>query len=780
MSEADKALEVMLEFQRTHPDTLIVMTADHGHATQIVRAGEAKAYSTLQTADGSPMRVGYSTSTSGQWHTGTQVPIAAKGPQAANILGTLDQTELYQVLKGLAPAGTDVEAPVTTATVAPAVNANGWNTTVPVTITLSATDATGVASTEFRLNGGAWTPYSAPIQVAAAGTTSVEFRSTDSAGNVETIRSRDVKIDSTAPTATVALNPAAPGAGGTYSTPVRVTLTGADAGGSGLDKVEYRFGTGAWSTYAGPFTVYTNGEHAIEYRPVDVAGNVGTAATVRFTTAGLSGTPASCVASSSDEFDGSAVDPKWSVLRPTASRYAVTGGKLQIRFDGTNTDLNGTTASATNQFLQPAPTGGPWTATTKLDMTDAKMQSNQVGFVLWQAEGSGANRFAKIVVNSRTTDASAPSRPSWWVERQVTLNSSASGAGNGNAGYIVGAVPDTVFLRVASSGGAVQTLRTYYSLDGIAWTEFLTPFTMDTTSIPLRVGLGTFRGENNPNGFARFDWFRVCDYSLDDTAPQSSASRRARRGRQRLAHDVAGHGDVERRRRRRHGHRVDGVPDRRRGVDDVHGAVHRRGVCGDRLPLDRCARQRRARQDPGAADRCRGARVDRDARPGVAEHDAGHRPARGDGCRERGRPDRVHPRRRRDLEHVRRGESPGDQRRGVAHRGLPRGGRGGERRDGPERDGHDRDGDADPDADGHPDGDTHRLGGRPGRRHRRRGAPDAVTDPGQLAGEPRSVRPGRRAGVHGEHVPDRDLVAPADAAHRGPAGLHDQRRARLA
>ena len=489
-----------------------------------MRAGEAKAYSTLQTADGSPMRVGYSTSTSGQWHTGTQVPIAAKGPQAANILGTLDQTELYQVLKGLAPAGTDVEAPVTTATVAPAANANGWNTTVPVTITLSATDATAVASTEFRLNGGAWTPYSAPIQVAAAGTTSVEFRSTDSAGNVETIRSRDVKIDSTAPTATVALNPAAPGAGGTYSTPVRVTLTGADAGGSGIDKVEYRFGTGAWSTYAGPFTVYTNGEHAIEYRPVDVAGNVGTAATVRFTTAGLSGTPASCAASSSDEFDGSAVDPKWSVLRPTASRYSVTGGKLQIRFDGTNSDLNGTTASATNQFLQPAPTGGPWTATTKLDMTDAKMQSNQVGFVLWQAEGSGANRFAKIVVNSRTTDASAPSRPSWWVERQVTLNSSASGAGNGNAGYIVGAVPDTVFLRVASSGGAVQTLRTYYSLDGIAWTEFLTPFTMDTTSIPLRVGLGTFRGENNPNGFARFDWFRVCDFSLDDTAPQSSAS----------------------------------------------------------------------------------------------------------------------------------------------------------------------------------------------------------------------------------------------------------------
>src|SRR4029079_14825395 len=122
--------------------------------TQIVRAGEAKAYSTLQTADGSPMRVGYSTSTSGQWHTGTQVPIAAKGPQAANVLGTLDQTELYQVLKGLAPAGTDVEAPVTAVAVAPEAGPGGWHTTAPVTVTLSATDTgSGIAKTEYRLDG---------------------------------------------------------------------------------------------------------------------------------------------------------------------------------------------------------------------------------------------------------------------------------------------------------------------------------------------------------------------------------------------------------------------------------------------------------------------------------------------------------------------------------------------------------------------------------------------------------------------------------------------------
>ena len=32
----DKAIGVALDYQRTHPDTLIVVTADHGHTSQIV------------------------------------------------------------------------------------------------------------------------------------------------------------------------------------------------------------------------------------------------------------------------------------------------------------------------------------------------------------------------------------------------------------------------------------------------------------------------------------------------------------------------------------------------------------------------------------------------------------------------------------------------------------------------------------------------------------------------------------------------------------------------
>ena len=387
--------------------------------------------------------------------------------------------------------------------------------------------------------------------------------------------------------------------------------------------------------------------------------------------------------------------------------------------------------------------------------------------MLWQAEGSGANRFAKIVVNSRTTDASAPSRPSWWVERQVTLNSSASGAGNGNAGYIVGGVPDTVFLRVASSGGAVQTLRTYYSLDGIAWTGFLTPFTMDTTTVPLRVGLGTFRGENNPNGFARFDWFRVCSYSLDDTAPQSSASVAPAAGGNGwhttspvtvtlTADDGAGTGIASTE------YRIGG------GAWTTYTAPFTVAAsAGDRLSLDRCARQRRARQDPGAADRCRRRRCrpqrSRPASPSttpvtvrrLAATDAGSGVGRIEYTLDGGGTWSTYAA----------ASPPVMSAVGVAHtvgyRAVDVAGNVETARNvtvtigtatptptpGPPR--------QPPRRRRPPTRWTPRSTSSPS------SCPDAVTDPGQLAGEPRSVRPGRRAGVHGEHVPDRDLVAAA-------------------
>jgi alkaline phosphatase len=98
----DAAVKKALDYQRVNPDTLVVVTADHGHTSQIVETGSTTpgGTATLRTKDGADMTISYATAplSGSQQHTGTQVRIAAGGPQAANVLGVTDQTELFYTM----------------------------------------------------------------------------------------------------------------------------------------------------------------------------------------------------------------------------------------------------------------------------------------------------------------------------------------------------------------------------------------------------------------------------------------------------------------------------------------------------------------------------------------------------------------------------------------------------------------------------------------------------------------------------------------------------------
>ena len=129
----DKALGIALDYQAAHPDTLVVVTADHAHSSQIVAedasgTGLPTGYSTnVLTKDGQTLSLTYGTvgyragqspvadpSTLSQQHTGSVVPVWAIGPQASAVLGTNDHTDLFDLLRGAKVAQT---APSTTTTV---------------------------------------------------------------------------------------------------------------------------------------------------------------------------------------------------------------------------------------------------------------------------------------------------------------------------------------------------------------------------------------------------------------------------------------------------------------------------------------------------------------------------------------------------------------------------------------------------------------------------------------------------------------------------------------
>ena len=100
--DLDEAVQKALEFARADGNTLVIVTADHAHSSQIIEA-DAKApglTQALTTKDGAVMAISYGNSEDdSQGHTGSQLRIAAYGPHAANVVGLTDQTDLFFTMR---------------------------------------------------------------------------------------------------------------------------------------------------------------------------------------------------------------------------------------------------------------------------------------------------------------------------------------------------------------------------------------------------------------------------------------------------------------------------------------------------------------------------------------------------------------------------------------------------------------------------------------------------------------------------------------------------------
>ncbi|HEY9183267.1 MAG TPA: alkaline phosphatase [Gammaproteobacteria bacterium] len=109
LGQLDDTLKVVLDYARAHPETLVLVTADHSQAAQLVpetsvlaalNAASPGYFARVRTPEGGVMGVSYATNDSNiqEDHTGADVPLFASGPGADEIPSSLRQPEIFGVM----------------------------------------------------------------------------------------------------------------------------------------------------------------------------------------------------------------------------------------------------------------------------------------------------------------------------------------------------------------------------------------------------------------------------------------------------------------------------------------------------------------------------------------------------------------------------------------------------------------------------------------------------------------------------------------------------------
>jgi hypothetical protein len=136
---------------------------------------------------------------------------------------------------------------------------NFSNTNIAVNLVAS-DNVSGVTETEYQVNGEAWNKYNRTITFSKEGINTINYRSTDKAGNVEAIQTATFTIDKTAPVTLYHLDPL-------------YDKTAQGKTGSGIKSIQYRFNGGAWIRYTSPLIILAGETHTVEYFSTDNAGN---------------------------------------------------------------------------------------------------------------------------------------------------------------------------------------------------------------------------------------------------------------------------------------------------------------------------------------------------------------------------------------------------------------------------------------------------------------------------------------------------------------------------
>ncbi len=347
---------------------------------------------------------------------------------------------------------------------APTVTDNAgsaWhNTAVTVTLTPADTGGSGVAGTQYRLQGSTtWLTATgntfvvpAPADHSGDGAWTYEYQAQDVAGNVSATHTCTVKIDTTAPT-TTASGLQTDNHSGWRNSSQTVTLTPGDAL-SGMGTTYYTVNGGTTQTGTS-FTVSAAGSNAIVYWSVDAAGNIEGSHTGYVNI----DTTAPTVGSDSDGlWHNSAVTVHLTPADTGGSGLAGT----QYRLLGAST----WTAAAGNAFVVPAPSDGSGDGahTYQFEATDNAGNVSTIGSCVVKIDTQGPQTVA--------TGLQTDNESGWRSASQIVgLTPSDAGSGIATTYYTVDGGARQTFTTSFTVSGSGSHRVTYWSVDNVGNVE---------------------------------------------------------------------------------------------------------------------------------------------------------------------------------------------------------------------------------------------------------------------------------------------------------------------
>ncbi len=364
----------------------------------------------------------------------------------------------------------DTVKPSTSLTISPASpdGTNGWRVSA-TSFTLSGSDATsGVASTFYKIDGGATQTYTGSAVSIPQGSHTVGYWSVDTAGNTESATtSAAIKVDLVKPSTTLTTAPASPDGSNNWfqRSSVTFTLAATDAT-SGVANSYYTIDGGGQQTYSGTVTISTQGDHTVTYWSVDAAGNTEAAATTHI------------------KLDS--VEPVTTIATSPASPDGVNSWfqRSSVTFTLSASDASSGTASTLYTVDGGAQQtySGTVTISTQGDHTVSYWSVDNAD----NTEAANTTHIKLDNVGPATTIATTPAAPdgtnNWFKRASVTFTLAATDATSGvaNRFYTVdGGGQQTYSGTVTISTQGDHTV-TYWSLDNAGNTE-----TANTTHIKL-------------------------------------------------------------------------------------------------------------------------------------------------------------------------------------------------------------------------------------------------------------------------------------------------------